>query len=61
MGSETSKHYDIPLEKRIFDFVIKTIGYLKKIQKSTVNNVIINQLTKSATSIGANLPCGIIL
>ena len=51
---ESGKEYNIPLEKRIFDFVIRVIKYLKIIQKSTINNVIVYQLTKAATSEGAN-------
>ena len=58
---EADKQYTVSLEQRIFKFVIKIINFLKLIQKSTINNVIINQLVKSTTSIGANLPCGIIL
>jgi four helix bundle protein len=46
--------YEIPLDKRIFNFVIRVIKYLKKFQNSTINNVIIFQLTKASTSIGAN-------
>jgi len=51
---EKSGNYAIPLDKRIFNFVVRIIKYLQKIQKSTINNVIIYQLTKAASSIGAN-------
>jgi len=51
---EKSGQYPIPLERRIFDFVIQVIKYVKLISKSNINSIIIYQLTKSATSIGAN-------
>lgn len=51
---EKSGIYDIPLDKRIFDFVVRIIKYLQKLPKSIINNNIIYQLTKSASSIGAN-------
>lgn len=51
---DKSSGYDISIDKRIFNFVVQNIKYLKKLQKSNINNVIIYQLTKSATSIGAN-------
>ena len=46
--------YEISIDKRIFNFVIRVIKYLKNIQKSEINRVIIYQLTKSVTSTGAN-------
>jgi len=46
--------YEIPLDQRIFNFVVRVIKYLKKFQQSTINNVIIFQLTKASSSIGAN-------
>ena len=46
--------YDVPLDKRIFNFVIRVIKHLKNHPSSTINNVIIFQLTKSSSSIGAN-------
>lgn len=48
------KEYKISLEKRIFEFAVCILKFLKKMQYSIVNKVIINQLAKSATSIGAN-------
>jgi len=44
---EAGNKYEIPLEKRIFNFVIRVIKYLKKLEKSVLNNVIIYQLTKN--------------
>ena len=57
---DNSGKYEINLAERIFNFVIKIIHYLKKIPKSNINNIVISQLTKSVTSMGANSPCGII-
>ena len=51
---EQSGKYEIPLSERIFKFVIRVIKYLKKFKQSTINNVIIFQLTKASSSIGAN-------
>jgi four helix bundle protein len=51
---EKSVTYDIPLDKRIFNFVVRIIKYLQKLPKSNINNVIIYQLTKASSSIGAN-------
>ncbi len=42
------------LNERLFDFVIETLKLIKKIKFSEVNRVVINQLTKSVTSAGAN-------
>ena len=52
--NEKSGRYDIPLDKRIFSFVVRIIKYLQKLPKPAINNVIIYQLTKSSSSIGAN-------
>jgi len=52
--AEPAREYEIPLDKRIFNFVVRVIKYLKTIQKSTITNVIIYQLTKAASSTGAN-------
>jgi len=46
--------YEIPLDNRIFNFVTRVIKYLNKFQNSTINNVIIFQLTKASSSIGVN-------
>ena len=42
------------LEKRLFDFVIITIKYIRKLPNSYDYKVIKYQLTKSSTSSGAN-------
>lgn len=51
---ENLSKYEIPLDNRIFNFVVRVIKYLKKFKQSTINNVIIFQLTKASSSIGAN-------
>jgi four helix bundle protein len=51
---DLSNKYEIPLDKRIFNFVLRIIKYLKNIQNSTINKVIISQLMKASSSIGAN-------
>lgn len=52
--ADAGNKYPLPLEERIFDFVIDVINFLKSVKYSPMNSVLINQLTKSATSIGAN-------
>ena len=42
------------LEERTFKFAVRVIQFLKTIRYSKENDVIKNQLAKSATSIGAN-------
>ena len=42
------------LEQRLFDFAIRTIKFLRTLPVSSEYNVIKYQLTKSATSSGAN-------
>ena len=42
------------LEERTFKFAVRVIQFLKSIKYSKENDVIKNQLAKSATSIGAN-------
>jgi len=51
---EVSKKYDIPLQQRIFNFSVRIIKYLRTLKKSNINNIVIYQLAKSATSAGAN-------
>lgn len=46
------KKYD--LEKRTIAFSCAIIGLSKEIAKNSVNNPLINQLVRSATSVGAN-------
>ena len=45
---------DEGLGNRIFDFVVKVINFCKELNYSVENKIIINQLLRSATSIGAN-------
>lgn len=52
--NDNNGEYGRQLEWRIFKFVIAVINYLKGIGNSPINNVLINQLSKSATSIGAS-------
>ena len=42
------------LSKRLFDFAVKVIKYLRSISNTPESKVIKNQLIKSATSAGAN-------
>lgn len=51
-NSNTTKEFNI--HKRIFDFVVRIINLTKALPKTTQNLVIINQITRSATSMGAN-------
>jgi four helix bundle protein len=42
------------LEKRLFNFAVAVIKFLRKLKRSKENEVIRYQLAKSATSMGAN-------
>lgn len=44
----------IDIHQRIYDFVIRVINLTKKLPKTPQNDVIIHQIVKSATSMGAN-------
>lgn len=46
------KNYDI--HQRIFDFIVNVLNFLNKLPKNYSNQVCINQLTRSVTSMGAN-------
>lgn len=50
--NKNTKQYD--LEARTLQFSEDIIVFLKKIKKDTINAPLINQLVRSATSIGAN-------
>lgn len=52
MDKSVEKKFD--LQKRIFVFVISVISFTKKLPKDAINSVLINQIIRSATSIGAN-------
>lgn len=46
------KNYDI--HERIFNFIVLVIQFLNKLPKTATNLIIINQITRSVTSMGAN-------
>src|SRR5262249_39808421 len=48
----TGKVYDI--HQRIFDFIVKVLGFINNFPKTYSNQVCINQITRSVTSMGAN-------
>jgi len=47
-----TKKYDI--HERVFDFVARVLNLTKSLPKTQQNLVLINQITRSSTSIGAN-------
>jgi len=51
---DVESKYSIKLTNRLFQFAIKTFGLLKTISKEKEYDVFRYQLSKSATSIGAN-------
>ena len=42
------------IHERIYQFVIRVINLVKKLPRTPENIILINQITKSATSMGAN-------
>jgi four helix bundle protein len=42
------------IHKRIYQFVIRVLTLLRHLEQTPENKIIINQITRSATSIGAN-------
>src|SRR3990172_4931738 len=46
------KNYDI--HERIFNFIVRVIEFSDKLPKTYTNLIILNQITRSATSMGAN-------
>lgn len=46
------KNYDI--HERIFNFIVTVIEFLNKLPKTQTNYIIVNQITRSVTSMGAN-------
>ncbi len=52
--AENKASYSEPLDKRIFNFAASVLRFLKTIKYNRLNEVLIHQLAKSATSIGAN-------
>ncbi len=51
--NQSKKVYD--LEERTAVFGEKAIDFLKKIPKDSITSTLVNQLARSATSIGSNL------
>lgn len=51
---DLNERYEVPLDRRIFNFVVSIVKLSQKFSKSPENEVIRYQLIKSATSIGAN-------
>lgn len=49
---KSEKEYDI--HKRIFNFVIRVLNLIKSLPKTPQNLILINQITRSVTSMGAN-------
>lgn len=52
--SKTQINQKNDIHKRIYDFVLRVIALTKVLDKSQHNIVIINQILRSATSMGAN-------
>ncbi len=42
------------IHERIYEFVLTVLRYIKKVPKSFENQVLLQQLLRSITSIGAN-------
>lgn len=49
-----SKEKEFNIHKRIFDFIIRVLRLIKVLIKTPQNIVFINQIARSATSVGAN-------
>ena len=49
------KIYAVDIKDRCFDFSIALISLLKEVEKTKINNVLVDQLARSGTSIGANV------
>jgi four helix bundle protein len=44
----------VDIHERIYQFVIRVINLVKKLPKNQENLILINQITRSSTSMGAN-------
>lgn len=53
-NNQNPNRKEFDLEKRTTDFSIEIIRFIKTLQITIINKVIIDQLIRSATSIGAN-------
>lgn len=51
-NQNSGKKYD--LADRIFKFVLDVLDYLDKLPRNPINKILVNQCSRSATSIGAN-------
>jgi len=51
--------YTSDLHNRLLNFAVTAIKFLTSVPHQSEYDVIIRQLSKSASSIGANLPCEI--
>lgn len=49
------RRYDVDIKDRCFQFSVELFELLKELDKSRLNNVLIDQLARSGTSIGANV------
>jgi len=56
---ESKSEYKSNLRKRLFKFAVDTIRFLGTLPYNKEYDVFRYQLSKSGTSMGANLPCGI--
>jgi len=48
-------NYELHINKRAFDFAVNVISLCRSLPKDEVNRILINQIIRSVTSIGANL------
>ena len=54
---ERAGNYPINLDERFLQFAVDVVKFIMKLPKIREMDVFRNQLSISATSIGANLPC----
>jgi len=50
----TNQNHSIDLKKRILAFVLQVITIIKKLPYSSTNKIVIDQIIRSAASIGSN-------
>lgn len=48
----SNKNYD--LRERIFKYVLAVLNYLQSLPRTPINKIIVNQCSRSVTSMGAN-------
>jgi len=56
---DKSNGYEIDLRKRLLNFAVKSFKFLMTLPNKKEYDVFRYQYSKSSTSMGANLPCGI--